>query len=120
MHKIEEALWSDYDIISGQLKSLSQDDDNYGKLLKERDDIRQELVRLEQLKNERNINIKQIETNNKQDIVRNIISLTNFVLTSALSFYTIKKTFKFDEKMTITSTLGRNAVNGAIPKIGKR
>ena len=97
-NKIEDALWQDYEDAGQRIKDLSiKDGDNYRVALEDRDKIRNELIKLEQMKNE--------------------LSVITFGVTTGLSIYTIHRTFKFDETSTVTSTLGRNALNGVIPKL---
>lgn len=120
MHKIKNALWSDYENVSGQLKVLDKKDDLYESAVKERDNIRQELIKIAQLECEKTINDKQLKADTRKDLINKIIDVTTFTVTTAVSIYSIILTFKFDQSSTITSTLGRNILSGAIPKTSKR
>ena len=120
MSKIEETLWSNYDDVSDQLESLEINSKEYLILLEERDKIRSELINIDQFSQETDIKISQIECDNMRDRIRNGITIGTFIISTGLSLYAINKTFKFDQVATITSTLGRNILNGVIPKMGKR
>ena len=117
-NKIEEALWQDYEDAGQRIKDLSiKDGDNYRVALEDRDKIRNELIKLEQMKNEKENQCEQLKSDSKKDLIRNVLSVITFGVTTGLSIYTIYRTFKFDETSTVTSTLGRNALNGVIPKL---
>lgn len=117
-NKIEDALWQDYEDAGQRIKDLSiKDGDNYRVALEDRDKIRNELIKLEQMKNENENQCEQLKSDSKKDLIRNILSMITFGVTTWLSIYTIHRTFKFDETSTVTSTLGRNALNGVIPKL---
>lgn len=121
MNKIKEALWKDYKNIDDLIKTVDDtNSDRYEMLLEERDKVRNELIKLKQIDADANIKLAQINSDNKRERVRNIINIGTFTITTIFSIYTVYKTFKFDEKGTITSTLGRNAVNSVIPKSFKR
>ena len=103
---------------------------NY-ELLEERDKIRNEIIKLEQsildaevkkaqLEAEAKSKAAQIEAENKRDKIRNRITVGTFVVSTMFSAYAVFKTFKFDKEATITSTLGRNILNSAIPKMFRR
>lgn len=119
--KIEDALWRDYseagDLINGlQIK----DTESYKIALEDRDKIRNELIKVEQMKIEREIKNNEIQSESKKDLIKNTISIVTFGVTTGVSVYTIIKTFKFDQVATVTSTLGRGVLNGVIPKMTKR
>ncbi len=120
MHKTREALWSDYDYVSGQIKSLTVEDEKYEMMLRERDNIRNQLLKLEQIESEKKINDSQIETDLRKDTIRNVISVFTFGVSTIVSICSIAKTFKFDQNSSVTSTLGRNILNGVIPKGNRR
>ena len=109
MSKIEEALWQDYKAISDRIEVLDIESEGYEAALGERDKLRNELLKLE-----------QIESENKREKIRNGITVGTFVVSTGVSLYAIAKTFKFDQVATVTSTLGRNILNGVVPKIMKR
>lgn len=119
--KIEEALWSDYNDASALISDLDIEKTESCKIvLEDRDKIRNELIKVEQMKNEKEIQNYQIQTEAKKDLIRNTISMITFGITTGVSVYTIVKTFKFDQASTVTSTLGRNVLNGVVPKMLKR
>ena len=120
MHKIKNALWSDYENVSGLLKGLDKEDNRYEQAMKERDNIRNELLKLEQIELERTVNDKQLKSESRKELVHRIIELSTFTVSTLVSIYSIVLTFKFDQSSTITSTLGRNILSGAIPKVNKR
>ena len=120
MHKINDALWKDYKDVQTMLEAMEIGSEGYKVTLEERDKIRNELIKLEQIKEETEVKRSQIESEDNREKVRNVITVGTFVVTTAVSVYTISKTFKFDQVATITSTLGRNVLNGVIPKLFKR
>ncbi|WP_288886956.1 hypothetical protein [uncultured Eubacterium sp.] len=120
MHKIKEALWSDYENVSGLIKGLDKGSDYYGDAVKERDNIRKELIELAQIESTKVINEKQLKSESRKELINKIIDVATFTVSTAVSIYSIILTFKFDQSSTITSTLGRNILSGAIPKANKR
>lgn len=117
MKRIKEALWSDYTEANKQIKSLDIKSDRYQVLLEEKDKVRNEMIELAKIEQERHIKLSQIESENEREKFRNLISIGTFVITTSVSIYAITKTFKFDQVATVTSTLGRNILNGVVPKI---
>lgn len=120
MKRIKETLWNDYEAVSSQIKNFKSDDNGYELLLEERDKIRNELIKLEQTDIETNLKKSQMEVESKREKVRNNITIGTFAITTGISVYAIIKTFKFDQGATVTSTLGRNILNGVVPKMFKR
>lgn len=118
-NKIEEALWQDYKDASDLIDDLSIDEntDSYKIALEDRDKIRNELIKLEQMENEKERSKEELKSDSRKDLIRNVLSIVTFGVTTGVSVYTIVKTFKFDKVSTVTSTLGRNALNGVIPKL---
>ena len=109
MKETKENLWADYKTVSKQINDLEIADANYKMALEERDKIRNEIIKCDQL-----------ESENKRELLRNVITVLTFVGTSAITIYGIRKTFKFDDVSTVTSTLGRPILNSIIPKPFKR
>lgn len=120
MSKIESALWQDYNDVSNRMKGLEVNSNEYFDAVKEKDEIRNELLKLEQINNDTMVKVSQIEAENKREKVRNRITIGTFVVSTGVSLYAICKTFKFDQVATVTSTLGRNILNGVVPKMLKR
>ena len=132
MDKIKKTLWSDYDKVSNQINDVTDvNNDKYKLLLEERDKVRNELIKLEQTKIEADLKKQQLETEVKnkeaqikaedqRESVRNKITIGTFLVTTGISVYAIIRTFKFDETGTVTSTLGRNILTSAMPKMFKR
>ena len=132
MRNIKETLWNDYDkvsvIIDGRANSIDADCKIF---IDERDKIRNELLELDRSEKEAELKklqieieaknkAAQIEAEDKREKIRNQITIGTFAVTTAISMYAIAKTFKFDQVATVTSTLGRNILNGVIPKMFKR
>ena len=120
MRKIEEALWNDYNAVNGQIKRWDVGSEEHNALSEERDKLRNELLKLEQIERETNVKKSQLESENKREKIRNGITIGTFVVSTGVSLYAIAKTFKFDQVATVTSTLGRNILNGVVPKMLKR
>ena len=120
MSKIEDALWEEYDHLGDLIKVIDNEDDRKSSLLKQRNDIRMELIKLEQSRSEGLIKRAEIRAEDEREKARNRINIIMFSVSTSLSLFTIIKTFRFDQEGTITSTLGRNILNGVIPKMFKR
>ena len=119
-NNIEEALWKDYHDLDDILKVISETDDRKNGLLEERDKIRNELIKLEQSRNEMKIKKEEIAAEDKRERNRNRVSYTQTIATICMGLYGMGLTFMFDQEHTITSTLGRNILNAFIPKFGKK
>ena len=116
MEKIREALWADYNEINDKMKVITPDDGRYKDLLEEKDKVRNELIKTGQVIMETDVKKSQIEAEDKRDKIRNKITIGTFVVSTCISVYAIVRTFKFDQTGTVTSTLGRNILNGVLPK----
>lgn len=129
-NKIEEALWDDYNDAKSQLKDLALDDEKAEVLFKERDNIRNELIEYD--KSVREIDLKrqlsvedskiksiQLTTDQKNELMRNAITIGTFLISTTVSIITIVKTFEFDRDSSVTSTMGRGVLNGVVPKLFK-
>ena len=121
MNKLEETLWKDYEAVSDLIKVLEGGDEGKRNvLLEERDKIRNEILKLEQCENDRIMKREEINAEDEREKIRNRITIATFAVSTGLSLYAIIKTFRFDQESTVTSTLGRNILNGVIPKMFKR
>lgn len=120
MNKIEEALWLDYEYAGQWVEGLADDEktntDRLRIATEERDKIRNELIKIEQLKSDKEYHDEQNCIESRKELTRNILSMVTFGISTGLTLFTIIKTFKFDQTSTVTSTLGRNILNGVIPK----
>ena len=120
MSKTTEILWKNYEEINERISVLDTNNENYKLLLEERDKLRNELIKLEQVKIETNLKKSQIEAEDKREKIRNAITIGTFTVTTGVSIWTVLKTFKFDQESTITSTLGRNSITNVVSKMFKR
>lgn len=120
MNKLKEALWADYEENSNLISDLDVDSQEYRSFKDERDKIRNELIKVIQIEEDKNIKELEIESNNHNEKIKNRITIGTFIVTSVISVYTVIKTFKFDEEATITSTLGRNIISNITSKLFKR
>ena len=129
-NKIEEALWNDYNDAKSKLDGLSLADKKAEVLIKERDNIRNELIEYDksvkelELKkqlsdNDVKLKSKQLTTEQKNELMRNGIAIGTFLISTTVSIFTIVKTFRFDEESSVTSTMGRGVLNGVVPKLFK-
>lgn len=109
MNELKEAFWQDYKDVDVIFKSSEVGSDNYVRTMEEKDKIRNELIKIE-----------QIEAENNREKIRNMITVGTFGVSTVVGVWTVVKTFKFDHVATVTSTLGRNILNGALPKMFKR
>ena len=131
MKRINDTLWKDYEKVDSQIESCTSKDEGYRLLLEERDKIRNELLKFEQatieadlkkrqIQAEAKTKVAQIEAEDKREMIRNYVTIGTFAVSTIFSVLAMYKTFYFDEKATVTSTLGRAILNGTIPKISKR
>lgn len=120
MSKIEDTLWAEYGTVSDLIKVLEDQDNRKVNVMEERDKIRNDLLKLELSRNELLIKRAEIRAEDEREKARNKINVAMFAISTSLSLYAIIKTFRFDQDGTITSTLGRNILNGVIPKMFKR
>lgn len=114
-NNIENALWKDYNDLGDIMKVIGESNEQKSDILDERDRIRQELIKLEQSRNEIRVKREEIDAENKREQVRNRITMITFGVSTGLSLYAIIMTFYFDRDRTITSTLGRNILNSVLP-----
>lgn len=120
MNKIEETLWNDYVKVNELIEVTEVNDEGYKLLLEEKDRIRNELIKLKQNDMDVNLKLTQVKAEDKREKIRNGITIGTFVVSTGVSVFAIVKTFKFDQVATVTSTLGRNILNGVVPKMFKR
>lgn len=120
-NNLEKALWKDYNDNLIVLNSLRKDfgSSEYKTMSEEVDHIRNELLKLKQIDNDRIIKENEIKNENRKEKIRNIITIATFSCSTLISLITINKTFKFDEGATVTSTLGRGVLNSVVPKFFK-
>ena len=109
MDELKEAFWQDYKDVDVIFKSSEIGSDEYVRTMEEKDKIRNELIKVEQIKAE-----------NNREKVRNMITVGTFGVSTLVGIWTVLKTFDFDKAATVTSTLGRNILNGGLPKFFKR
>ena len=114
-NNIENALWKDYNDLGDIMKVIGESNEQKSDIIDERDRIRQELIKLEQSKNEIRVKREEIDAEDKREQVRNRITMITFGVSTGLSLYAIIMTFYFDRDRTITSTLGRNILNSVLP-----
>ena len=120
MKETKELLMEDYKKVSDLLTVVQPDDEKYGRLIEERDDIRNELIKMDSIEIDANGKKAEIEAEDRREKVRNYITIGTFVGTSLISIWAVLKTFKFDEDGTVTSTLGRGILSGIIPKFKQK
>ena len=116
MTDVEKILIEDYNHTNELLKVVDKNNDGYEDLLRDRDNLRNELLRLESIKEDSKIRKEELNTNRKQERIRNVLNVGMFGISTAIYTYFICRTFKFDENGTVTSTLGHNILNGIVPR----
>ena len=87
MSKIKEALWKDYEAISGLIESLDVKSERYEAALEERDKLRNELIKLNQIELDKETKLSQIEAEDKRERIRNGITISTFVVSTMISVY---------------------------------
>lgn len=115
--KTEELLLREYKNAS-DLGSLVKDDPEKLELvMKEKDNIRNEMVKMESVKMELKCKKEEIKAENKRTWITIAKDVGIAVVTLACSGYLAVQTFKFDRESTVTSTLGRGILGNFIPRI---
>lgn len=122
MKTIREALWANYEDVNKQIKELelSNTDSNYQNLFEERDRLRNELLKLEQLNQEKQVQTNKMQIDQRNELIRNGITVGTFAINLIACIGIAMKTFKFDQTSTVTSTMGRNALSNFIPRLFRR
>ena len=115
--KLLEALWEDYEENTKLISDQAVDSNEYRSFKDERDRIRKELVEVVQMEENEINKEKELKSVNRNEIIRNSIKIGSIIITSLISIYSLKKTFKFDEDATLTSTLGKGIVRDTATKI---
>lgn len=105
MSKISERLEKEYDDVKECLIHVNIGSDEYERLSKEADNIRNEIIKAE-----------QIEMENKREMRKLLFLCISTAIGFAIQIKTINKSFKFDESATLTSTIGRSSVLDAATK----
>ena len=119
MEKTRKLLMEDYTKTNDILSVIDVDSPQREGLQRERDNIRNELIKLDSIEIEAKNKKAEIEAENKREKIRNIITVGTFSITTFVSIWAVLKTFKFDQEGTVTSTLGRGILNNIIPKFKK-
>lgn len=117
--KTRELLMAEYNDICDILKVLDAQSPQREHMLKLRNNILDDLVKLDEIELETLNKKREIEFENKREKIRNIITISTFGVTTIVSVWGIIKTFRFDQHGTVTSTLGDGFLNGLIPRIKK-
>lgn len=116
MKETRDLLISDYKKVTDLLSVVPESDTRQEQLMKERDNIRQELIKLDSAATEMTMRGKELAEENRREKIRNGITITTFIVSTCVSVYAIVRTFRFDENGTVTSTLGRGILNGIVPR----
>lgn len=109
MNDLKQALWQDYKDADVIWKSSEVGSDDYKRWMEEKERIRNELIKVE-----------QIEAENNREKVRNMITVGTFGVSTLVGIWTVVKTFKFDNVATVTSTLGRSNIMNTVSRMFKR
>ena len=104
MKETKAILLADLKNAESKIENLNTND-NHEKWLLERDRIRNELIKLE-----------QIESENKRERNRNIINCVTFGVSFLGGLWAVLASFEFDTDRTLTSTNGRNIVTNFVSK----
>ena len=120
MKTVKEALWQNYEDVEQQIKESSVESEQYGILLDERDKIRNQLIKMEQLNQDKIVKANQLDFEKQSELIRNGLSIATFSINLLVCVGMAMKTFKFDNTSAVTSTMGRGILNNFIPKLFKR
>lgn len=115
--KIKNVLWKDYEeSIISQDELKNKNVEYYKVALDNTDKIRNELIKLEQIENDKIIQKEQLKSDKKKEMWKNGIAIA----TLFVSIGTVVQAFRFDRDSTMTSTLGRPMLTKMLPNFGKR
>ena len=117
--QIEDALWQDYKDACGRIEKMNGTEQNYHDELEERDRIRNEIIKMKQLSQDKELKENETKVENRNEIIRTVINVATTATTLVIQIVLCNKTFKFDQQSTVTSTLGRGILNGVTPKLKK-
>lgn len=73
-------------------------------------------IEMEKVNNERREKETQIKNDEKDRLNKNIINIGQILLTTAITIWGTKATFRFEETGTITTLIGRGFINKLLPK----
>lgn len=119
MKETRELLMKDYNDIGEKINVAEPGGPIMEGLYKERDSIRNELIKLDSVQMDAKYKKAEIEAENKRDKIRNRITIGTFAVSTIISIWAVVKTFRFDQESTVTSTLGRSILNNILPKSRK-
>lgn len=60
--------------------------------------------------------IAQIEAENRDRLVKNVLTASSIIIPAALTVWGTVKSFEFEKEGTITTTIGRGFINKLLPK----
>jgi hypothetical protein len=120
MKETRDLLMEDYRKASDLIQVLPPESRDLDKLMKERDDIRNELIKVDSAELDAKLKREESKVEDKREMVRNVITIATTFVTCAITVWGVRKSFKFDETGTMTSTLGRSIIGGLVPKIKQK
>ena len=67
-------------------------------------------------KDDMNIRVKQLVSEEKDRLIRNCIAVAGIVIPVGVTIWGTLKTFRFEEQGTVTTMIGRGFINKLLPK----
>lgn len=115
MDEIKEALCKNYAEVEDLINELEVGTEEYNAANAERDKIRNEWIKIEEIKKEYEFKEAQLQSENKKETIRNAIEVAKSVAEISVSVVLALWTFEFDKTGTITSTIGKGILNVFTP-----
>ena len=111
MNETRELLMKDYKNNADLLLVTDPNTEKYDMLLSDRDNIRNEIIKLDSIEMDAKMQKESMKNENRKAKISNIIEITLFAINTGVCIWGVVETFKFDKEGTITSTLGRGILN---------
>lgn len=116
MKETRKLLMDDYKKVNDLISVAEPGTPIMENLMKDRDNIRNELIKVDSQVMDTNVKQVEIEAENKREKKRNILNMLTFGVSTIISSIFVVATFNFDREHTVTSTLGRGILGNILPK----
>lgn len=116
MKETRKLLMDDYNKVNDLISVAEPGTPVMESLLKDRDNIRNELIKVDSQVMDTKVKNVEIEAENKREKKRNILNIVTFGVSTIISSIFVLATFNFDREHTVTSTLGRGILGNILPK----
>lgn len=116
MKETRKLLMDDYNKVNDLISVAEPGTPIMENLMKDRDNIRNEIIKVDSQVMDTKVKKVEIEAENKREKKRNILNMLTFGISTIISSIFVVATFNFDREHTVTSTLGRGILGNILPK----